>query len=62
MRLNGAQAAQAKGSPDAIATASGDLLVLEQTAVVLAQNCEKYADVFEHVGFVVGDDLDRTSW
>merc|ERR1711920_1173530 len=60
-RLNGAQAAQAKGSPDAIAAASGQLLVLEQSSFVLAQNCENYADLFEHVGFVVGDHLDTVA-
>mmetsp|Transcript_65538 Transcript_65538/g.185189 ORF Transcript_65538/g.185189 Transcript_65538/m.185189 type:complete len:182 (+) Transcript_65538:97-642(+) len=58
MRLNCAQAAQSKGSPDATAMASGGLLVLEQSAFVLAQNCENYADLFEHVGFTIGDELD----
>merc|ERR1719401_1665977 len=60
-RLNGAQAAQAKGSPEALARASSDLLVLRQSAFVLARNCENYADLFEHVGFVVEDQLDTVA-
>merc|ERR1711971_1346863 len=57
-RLNGAQAAQAKGSPEALQYASVQLLALEQSAFILAQNCRNYADLFEHVGFTVGERLD----
>mmetsp|Transcript_37667 Transcript_37667/g.116140 ORF Transcript_37667/g.116140 Transcript_37667/m.116140 type:complete len:174 (+) Transcript_37667:2-523(+) len=57
-RLAGTQAAQAQGSPEALARASTELVVLEQCTRVLAQNCEFYADVFERVGFTVGEELD----
>mmetsp|Transcript_14154 Transcript_14154/g.26513 ORF Transcript_14154/g.26513 Transcript_14154/m.26513 type:complete len:174 (+) Transcript_14154:53-574(+) len=60
-RLSGAQAAQARGSPDARAAAAAEIMVLQQCTRVLGENCERYADLLERVGFTVGDDLERMS-
>mmetsp|Transcript_17485 Transcript_17485/g.31571 ORF Transcript_17485/g.31571 Transcript_17485/m.31571 type:complete len:172 (+) Transcript_17485:76-591(+) len=57
-RLSAAQAAQASGSPEAVVAVSTQLIVLDQGAKVLAQNCGFYADFFEHFGFVVGEELE----
>merc|ERR1712039_1064549 len=57
-RLSSAQLAQAKGSPDALAVASSSLVFLEQCSHVLAQNCGNYADLFERVGWTIGDELE----
>eukprot|EP00933_Yihiella_yeosuensis_P048919 TRINITY_DN4539_c0_g1_i2.p1 TRINITY_DN4539_c0_g1~~TRINITY_DN4539_c0_g1_i2.p1 ORF type:complete len:184 (-),score=22.54 TRINITY_DN4539_c0_g1_i2:87-638(-) len=53
-RLDGAQAAQFRGSPDARAAAATEIIVLRQCTQVLADNCEKYADLLERVGFTIG--------
>ncbi|OLP80393.1 hypothetical protein AK812_SmicGene39202 [Symbiodinium microadriaticum] len=50
-RLSGAQAAQARASPE----------VLQQCVHVLGENCGRYADLLERVGFTVGDDLECMS-
>eukprot|EP00435_Cladocopium_sp_Y103_P064288 s256_g26.t1 len=60
-RLNGAQAAQARGSPEALASAAVEVMVLQQCTRVLSENCEKYADLLERVGFTLGDDLEKVS-
>ncbi|CAL1145190.1 unnamed protein product [Cladocopium goreaui] len=60
-RLNGAQAAQARGSPEALASAAVEVMVLQQCTRVLSENCEKYADLLERVGFTLGDDLEEVS-
>ncbi|CAK0840378.1 unnamed protein product [Prorocentrum cordatum] len=56
-RLSAAQAAQARGSPDALARAAAEISVLNQCTTVLGKNCENYADLFERLGFTVGEDL-----
>ncbi|CAK9055312.1 unnamed protein product [Durusdinium trenchii] len=60
-RLNGAQAAQARGSPEALSSAAVEIMVLQQCSSVLGENCEKYADLLERVGFTLGDDLEKVS-
>eukprot|EP00434_Breviolum_minutum_P036712 symbB.v1.2.032542.t1/scaffold3919.1/size48322/4 len=60
-RLNGAQAAQARGSPEALTSAAVEVMVLQQCSRVLGENCEKYADLLERVGFTLGNDLEKIS-
>ncbi|CAE7035075.1 unnamed protein product [Symbiodinium natans] len=60
-RLGGAQAAQARASPEARAAAAVEIAVLQQCTQILSENCERYADLLERVGFTVGDDLEHMS-
>eukprot|EP00933_Yihiella_yeosuensis_P048918 TRINITY_DN4539_c0_g1_i1.p1 TRINITY_DN4539_c0_g1~~TRINITY_DN4539_c0_g1_i1.p1 ORF type:complete len:153 (-),score=34.10 TRINITY_DN4539_c0_g1_i1:230-688(-) len=60
-RLDGAQAAQFRGSPDARAAAATEIIVLRQCTQVLADNCEKYADLLERVGFTIGDHMEAVA-
>merc|ERR1712008_226238 len=56
--LKGAQAAQARGSPEALDRAAADISMLSHSTCILAKNCEFYGDVLEGVGFTVDDELD----
>eukprot|EP00930_Biecheleria_cincta_P029738 TRINITY_DN20655_c0_g1_i1.p1 TRINITY_DN20655_c0_g1~~TRINITY_DN20655_c0_g1_i1.p1 ORF type:complete len:169 (+),score=24.09 TRINITY_DN20655_c0_g1_i1:82-588(+) len=60
-QLSGAQAAQARGSPEALTVAATDIMCLQQCTQILGENCEKYADLMERVGFTLGDDLDAVA-
>ncbi|CAJ1418422.1 unnamed protein product [Effrenium voratum] len=54
-------AAQARGAPEALASAAVEITVLQQCTRILGENCEKYADLLERVGFTLGDDLEPVS-